>query len=87
MPKYEISEWIKTKSLIYIKKRAPREEMQGFASLSYVVLTRNFNMNIVLNILVNVCNLFREVILDKNAIWYVNVRPLREVLFCNDYSL
>ncbi|PEE34630.1 hypothetical protein CN271_03845 [Bacillus cereus] len=50
------------------KKRAPREERQGFASLSYVVLTRDFNMNIVLNILVNVCNLFREVILDKNAI-------------------
>ncbi|EEK53151.1 hypothetical protein bcere0004_55410 [Bacillus cereus BGSC 6E1] len=29
----------------------------------------------------------KGIILNKNAIWYVNVRALREVPFCNDYPL
>ncbi len=40
----------------------------GLHRSSYVVLTRDFNMNVVVNILVNVSNLFRAVILNKNAI-------------------
>ena len=38
--------------------------VQGFIRSSCVVLTRDFNMNVVVNIL-NVSNLFRAVILNK----------------------
>lgn len=42
--------------------------LQGFIWLSYVVLTRDFNMNFVVNKLVNVSKWFRAIILNKNAI-------------------
>lgn len=43
--------------------------LQGFIRLSYVVLTRDFNMDLVVNILVNVSNGSRAIILYKNAIF------------------
>ena len=38
------------------KKEAPQKMLQDFIKLSYVVLTRDFNMDLVVNILVNVSN-------------------------------
>ncbi len=56
----------KVNKSVNLNKKKPRDK--GFIRLSYVVLTRDFNMNVVVNILVNVSNLFRAVILKKNAI-------------------
>ncbi|PDZ93068.1 hypothetical protein CON47_03980 [Bacillus thuringiensis] len=43
--------------------------LQGCTRLSYVILTRDFNMNVAVKILVNVSNLFRDIISNQNAIW------------------
>ncbi|PEU80192.1 hypothetical protein CN394_14565 [Bacillus anthracis] len=42
--------------------------LQDFIKLSYVVLKRDFNMDLVVNILVNMSNCSRAIILYKNAI-------------------
>ncbi|BAL21324.1 hypothetical protein BCN_P116 (plasmid) [Bacillus cereus NC7401] len=41
--------------------------LQGFIRLSYVVLTRDFNMDLAVNKLVNVSNQSKTIILNKNV--------------------
>ncbi|PEY76946.1 hypothetical protein COI87_20135 [Bacillus thuringiensis] len=64
-----------------MKKEILQKILQGWIRLSYVVLKRDFNVNLKMNKLVNLSRFFKSYYFSKNAILNVIVRAFREVFF------